>query len=143
MPELTTLSSQDMDQLAQGLGSIAKRHGIYLQTCGANGDYTRYGIHSCACMTLDILGKANSIAFKDLKHRGSRKDCYCIETRDIGAYNTCLNGCKYCYANKNPQKATENYKCHNQSSPLLLGAVKPQDTIQQGVQKSFRKNKTD
>lgn len=27
-----------------------------------------------------------------------RQDCHCIESRDIRAYDTCLNGCKYCYA---------------------------------------------
>lgn len=49
-------------------------------------------------MTLDILGKANGIEFKNLKHKGMRQGCHCIESRDIGAYDTCLNGCKYCYA---------------------------------------------
>lgn len=90
-------------------------------------------------MTLDILGKANEITFKNLKHKGMRQGCHCIESRDIGAYDTCLNGCKYCYANKDPHKAVENYNYHDPASPLLLGHVKPEDTIQQGVQKSFLK----
>ena len=139
MPELIPLSAQDMDELAQGLGSIAEKNGIYLQTCGTNGDYTRYGIQASGCMTLDILGKANDILFKNLKHKGMRQGCHCIESRDIGAYDTCLNGCKYCYANKNPHKAYENYKYHAPASPLLLGQVKPEDTIIQGVQKSFQR----
>lgn len=139
MPELIPLSEQDRDTLAEGLGAIAQKYGIHLQTCGTNGDYTRYGIHASGCMTLDILGRANGIAFKDLKHRGMREGCHCIESRDIGAYDTCLNGCKYCYANKNPQKAFENYRCHDPASPLLLGHVKPDDTVIQGVQKSFQR----
>lgn len=141
MPELVPLSEQDMDALAHGLGTIAGKYGILIQTCGTNGDYTRYGIHSSGCMTLDILGKANNTVFKDLKHKGMRQGCHCIESRDIGAYDTCMNGCKYCYANKNQRKAFENYQYHDKTSPLLLGAVKPGDTIIQGAQKSFIKEK--
>lgn len=139
MPELIPLSTDDMDELACGMGSIARKCGIHLQTCGTNGDYSRYGIHASGCMTLDILGEANGIEFKKLKHKGMRQGCHCIESRDIGAYDTCLNGCKYCYANKNPQKAFDNYKYHDPKSPLLLGHVKPEDTVIQGAQKSFLK----
>lgn len=139
MPELIPLSVQDMDALAQGLGAIAAKYGLHLQTCSTNGDYTRYGIHASGCMTLDILGRANGIVFKDRKHKGMRQGCHCIESRDIGAYDTCLNGCKYCYANKNAHKAVENFKRHDPASPLLLGHVGPEDTIIQGVQKPFRK----
>ena len=139
MPELIPLSIQDMNTLAKGLGSIAAKYGIHIQTCGTNGDYSRYGIHPSGCMTLDILGKANRIEFKNLKHKGMRQGCHCIESRDIGAYDTCLNGCKYCYANKNPQKAFENRKYHDPATPLLLGHVRPEDTIIQGAQKTFQK----
>ena len=139
MPELIPLSCQDMESLAQGLGSIAQKYGISIQTCGTNGDYTRYGIHASGCMTLDILGKANGITFRSRKHKGTRQGCHCIESRDIGAYDTCLNGCKYCYANKSPQKAFENRQYHDPASPLLLGHVKPEDIILQGAQKSFLK----
>lgn len=139
MPELIPLTEEDRDNLARGMGAIATKYGIHLQTCGTNGDYSRYGIHASGCMTLDILGAANGISFKTLKHKGMRQGCHCIESRDIGAYDTCLNGCKYCYANKSPQKARENYRYHDPSSPLLLGHVRPQDTITQGAQRSFRK----
>lgn len=139
MPELIPLGIEDMNMLAQILGGIAKENGIYIQTCGTNGDFSKYGIHKSGCMTLDILGKANGIEFKALKHKGMRQGCHCIESRDIGAYDTCMNACKYCYANKNPQKAFDNYKFHNPSSPLLLGELKETDTIIQGVQKSYLK----
>ena len=139
MPEIIPLSEKDRDTLAQGFGAIAKRYGISIQTCGTNGDYARYGIHTSGCMTLDILGKANGIIFKTLKHKGMRQGCHCIESRDIGAYDTCLNGCKYCYANTNPQKARENYRFHDSASPLLLGQLKETDTVQQGAQKSFQR----
>lgn len=139
MPELIPLTAQDIETLVEGLGSIAGKYGIYIQTCGTNGDFTRWGIHSSGCMTLDILGSANGIVFKNLKHKGTRQGCHCIESRDIGAYDTCLNGCKYCYANKNPHKAFENYKLHDPMSPLLLGNLNPDDIVTQGIQKSFQK----
>lgn len=137
MPELIPLSLEDMDMLARGLGEIAGENGILIQTCGTNGDYSRYGIHPSGCMTLEILGRANGVAFRNRKHRGMRHGCHCIESRDIGAYDSCLNGCKYCYANQTPQKARDNFRLHDPDSPLLLGHLHPDDTVIQAVQKSF------
>ena len=68
-----------------------------------------------------------------------RQGCHCIESRDIGAYDTCLNGCKYCYANRDPHRAFENFRRHDPASPLLLGHVRPEDTVTQGVQRPFRR----
>ena len=137
MPELIPFSESDMNILAEILGKTAKEFGIRIQTCGTNGDFSRFGIQKSGCTTLEILGNANSCGFRNLKHKGLRTGCHCIESRDIGAYDTCLNGCKYCYANKNPQKAHENFKFHNPESPILLGEIKPADTIIRGNQQSF------
>ncbi|MDE7181799.1 MAG: DUF1848 domain-containing protein [Clostridia bacterium] len=137
MPELILLTDADKLKLAEGLGAIAKKYGIHIQTCGTNGDYTKYGIHTSGCATLEILGKANSCEFKELKHKGLREGCHCIESRDVGAYDTCPNGCRYCYANNDMAKVKENYKNHNPNSPLLIGEVQSTDTVVQGNQKSF------
>ena len=137
MPELIPLTETDKDCLAEGLGKIAQKYGIYLQTCGTNGDWSRYGIHPSGCATLEIFGRANGCKFRDIKHRGLREGCHCIESRDIGAYDTCLNGCKYCYANKSPEKARENYRLHDPDSPLLIGYPQRDDILIQGNQKSF------
>lgn len=55
----------------------------------------------------------------------------------VTAYDICLNGRKYCYANKNPTKAFENRRHHAPDSPLLLGRMRETDVLQQGAQKSF------
>lgn len=137
MPELVPLNDVYRNELAESLGATAARFGFPIQTCGTNGDFRRFGICPSGCMTLDILGRANGVTFRKLKHKGIRAGCRCIETHDIGAYDTCLNGCKYCYANQNPRKAFENFKYHDPKSPLLLGRLKPGDTVTPGNQKSF------
>ncbi|MBQ3620881.1 MAG: DUF1848 domain-containing protein [Methanosarcinaceae archaeon] len=141
MPELIPMTDSDKEALAKGLGEIAAKHGIYIQTCGSDIDYSRYGIHSSGCITAEILGSANGIMFRRRKHNGMRKGCHCLESRDIGAYDTCPNGCRYCYANKDPQTAAENYRRHDPDSPLLLGRLKETDIIQQGVQTSWLEKK--
>ena len=98
IPELIPMTEADKERLAEGLGRIARKYAIRIQTCGTNGDYGRYGIHSSGCATLEILGTANHCTFREIKHKGLREGCHCIESRDLGAYDTCLNGCKYCYA---------------------------------------------
>lgn len=137
MPEIIPLTDGDKNRLAEILGGIAERYGMRIQTCGTDGDYTKFGIARSGCATLEILGAANGCVFKDLKHRGLRQGCHCIESRDIGAYDTCPNGCKYCYANKSPQRARDNYKQHNPDSPLLSGELQPDDEVTQGNQTSL------
>ncbi|MDF1493178.1 DUF1848 domain-containing protein [Caproiciproducens sp. CPB-2] len=136
-PELVPLREEDKDALARGLGAIAAKYGIPIQTCGPEENYAGYGIETSGCVTLDILGRANGIQFRKLKHRGFREGCHCIESRDLGALNSCPNGCKYCYANKNSQLPLENYRLHDPMSPLLIGRLKPTDRLEAGAQKSF------
>lgn len=137
MKEISPLSKADKDLLAKGLGDIARDCGLPIQTCACRDDYSAYGIGRSGCMTLEILGKANGVRFRNLKHSGMRANCGCIESHDIGEYDTCLNGCKYCYANRTPEKAHENFHMHDPASPLLLGHLKETDILRDAKEKSY------
>lgn len=136
-PELEPVSDAQKEELARGMGEIAARHGIWIQTCATRESYERYGIHRSGCSTLAMLGEANGVTFRDLKHRGIRHDCGCFEARDIGAYDTCPNGCRYCYATKSADRARANYAAHNPDSPFLLGGFEPGDEISFAEQRSY------
>ncbi len=137
MPELVLLTEDDKLEIVKNIGEISKKYNMLIQTCASCDEYQNYGILKSGCITSEILEKANNIKFKSVPHLGNRKGCRCIENRNIGDYDTCPNGCKYCYANQNPRIAEINYKKHNPNSPLILGSINPTDEIQQGSQKSF------
>ena len=129
MPEIIPFTREDKLNIAEAIGKIAKENNLYIQTCGTDENYEKYGIHLSGCTTTEILEKANNVKYKHVKPKGMRKGCHCIPSRDIGAYDTCLNGCKYCYANKRPELAKENVKLHDKNSPIIIGSIKETDRI--------------
>lgn len=44
------------------------------------------------------------------RQKGNREGCFCAESRDIGAYDTCAHGCVYCYAVSDHSRALENLR---------------------------------
>lgn len=140
MPEIIILNNNDKIEIAKSIGSIAKKYNMTIQTCATIEDFKQFGILQSGCMTSEILGNANNITFRRIRHSGNRQGCKCIDNRNIGDYDTCPNGCKYCYANKNPQIAMKNYQKHNPNDLMILGNLKPTDEIQQSNQKSFLEN---
>lgn len=65
--------------------------------------------------------------------------CACFLSNDIGAYNSCLHLCAYCYANGKKEEVLRNFKTHDDDSPLLLGHLKEDDQIHEAKQVSFLK----
>ncbi|MFG6318282.1 MAG: DUF1848 domain-containing protein [Clostridia bacterium] len=118
-------------------GEISNKYNLYTQTCGTDENNEKYGIHTSGCTTPEILEQANGVKYKTIKSKPMRKGCHCIPSRDIGAYDTCLNGCKYCYANKRPDLAKENVKFHDKNSPLLLGYIRETDKITESKSSSL------
>ena len=53
------------------------------------------------------------------KAKGNREACACHESRDIGAYDSCPQGCAYCYAVRDPAKAKERLKAHDLEAERL------------------------
>jgi hypothetical protein len=63
----------------------------------------------------------NGISNSDrLKDKGQRKNCGCVPSKDIGAYNTCLHLCTYCYANHSQTAANNNFGKFSVENESLL-----------------------
>lgn len=56
----------------------------------------------------DVAGRAIAARTK-----GNRPGCLCAESRDIGAYDTCAQGCAYCYAVGSRARAQAALKAHD------------------------------
>ncbi|MGN0822216.1 MAG: DUF1848 domain-containing protein [Candidatus Gallimonas sp.] len=137
MPELTPLSEAEKRTLAKGFGALAAERRLRVQSCGEYGDFGEYGIEKRGCITLKDVGDANGCVFRSVRHTGNRQGCLCVSCRDVGAYDSCPNGCRYCYANTDPQLTARNIALHDENSPLLIGTVGKNDRLQQGVQESW------
>jgi len=129
MPEIIPLTEEDKVKLLKGIGEISKRYNLYTQSCATNESYEKYNIHAAGCTTREILEQAHNVVYKNVKGTGIRENCHCIPSRDIGAYNSCLSECKYCYANRKPDIPKKVIKLHDEKSPLLLGHLKEDDNL--------------
>ena len=129
MPEIIPFTVNDKEKLLKGIGEISKKYNLYTQSCATNENYEKYGIHPAGCTTAEILEQAHRVVYKNVKASGIRENCHCIPSRDIGAYNSCLSECKYCYANRKPEIPKNVIKLHDEKSPLLLGHIKEDDKL--------------
>ena len=129
MPEIIPITNEDKMKLLKGIGEISERYNLYTQSCATNESYEKYGIHAAGCTTREILEQAHNVVYKNVKGTGIRENCHCIPSRDIGAYNSCLSECKYCYANRKPDMPKNVIKLHDEKSPLLLGHLKEDDNL--------------
>lgn len=117
------------DAMAKSLAEIAHSYGLELETCAEGIELEKYGIKHAHCIDGELFAKLLGCPLKVGKDKNQRKECGCVDSVDIGAYNTCRNGCRYCYANFNAKMVQNNQQRHNPLSPLLLGELQPDDKV--------------
>ncbi len=110
------------EKIAEFIGREAKIYGLEVQSCAEEIDLEKYGINHGKCVDAGLLGKISRSPLVIRKDPRQRKTCGCVISRDIGANNTCLSGCKYCYATGSIKLAQENFKRHDQALSSLLKA---------------------
>lgn len=116
--DVTEPSEEMRIDLADRLAEVAARYGITMYSCCGDdllGDRIRKA-HCVDGVLIERLFGSSDIAYKD---KGTRQQCGCTESTDIGTYNTCPHGCVYCYANANKAAARQSFEQHDPDSAFL------------------------
>lgn len=127
--KMLPLEEKEMHELAERLVEIAHRNNLVVESCAEKINLEQFGIQHGHCIDCSLFEKILNCKMNLSKDKNQRPECGCMESIDIGAYNTCKNGCKYCYANFNALSVMKNFGAHNPDSPLLFGEVAKDDKI--------------
>ncbi len=80
------------------LAEISRKHGIELEGCCGE-DFDEFGVKRMVCVDRAkmerLSGRRITVRRDDCARFAA---CRSVRTVDIGAYDTCRNGCVYCYA---------------------------------------------
>lgn len=100
-----SLNETEIFTLTERMSGIAKAYHIPIQTCVENIDLKKFGITQGSCIDKTLIESITGYSIASKKDKNQRQGCNCIESIDIGEYNTCLHNCLYCYATINNAKA--------------------------------------
>jgi hypothetical protein len=95
--------------LLLAMKDIAQENGFSLAMCSNfQNDSLLFGIQQAKCIDIDLINRLRQkhkqppiLAQSMQKDNNQRPMCQCAKSVDIGSYNTCKHGCKYCYACRN------------------------------------------
>ena len=90
-------NENEIKQIGDEFAKIAKEHNIKIKTCAEEIDFNN-GIERASCIDKELIERIIGRPVKADRDTGQRPKCRCVKSRDIGEYNTCKFGCKYCYA---------------------------------------------
>lgn len=125
-------------EFAGKLSQTAAVNGMTVGSCAEKIDLFSCGIvHNCCidkALIEDIIGYKIAVG----KDKNQRPACGCVESIDIGTYNTCKNGCKYCYANYSRDNVIKNCSRYDEDSPLLCGMITEGDKVNERRVKALK-----
>ena len=135
----------DRDRLlefARDISDIAGTHSMEVATCAEAIDLESAGIKHNCCIDAELIGRIAGGEMTVGKDKSQRLECGCAASIDIGTYNTCGNGCKYCYANFMPAAVKPNMTSHDWRSTMLCDELSEDDKVTERKMKAQLKKRT-
>lgn len=115
--------------LIQGMAALAERHRMRLVACCDPLVTEQCGVEQAHCIDAVQLSALLGRDLRGRKDPGQRPGCGCSRSVDIGAYDSCAHGCRYCYATTCAQTVARNMSNHDPDSPLLIGRLNGDERI--------------
>ncbi|MBN1970611.1 MAG: DUF1848 family protein [Candidatus Delongbacteria bacterium] len=119
LSRLGLVHPDEENKLMKSLFEIGKTYGIKLYSCCETID-PKTGIESGSCIDPELMIENGISGCNILSGQGTRKLCRCAKSYDVGLYNTCITGCKYCYASNQCSPDLNLLKKHNPKTPLIF-----------------------
>lgn len=123
------LSFDQKNVIAKEFARAAHACQLIIDTCAEDIDLSRYQIEHARCIDGELISRLLGCPVKTDKDKNQRPECGCMSSIDLGLYNTCQNGCIYCYANHNTDTRIRNYQAYDPASPLLCGQISKLDKV--------------
>lgn len=133
-----SLSEKDLLRFAKEIAFIAGKYDMKVATCAETIDLSSCGIEHNCCIDKELIEQIIGCKIQAGKDKNQRKECGCIESVEIGTYNTCKNGCQYCYANYSQERVSGTCKLYDADSPILCGRITEKDIITERKVKSLK-----
>ncbi len=140
---LLPMGTKEMLELAQRLATIAEKYNIIIESCAEKINLEQFGIAHGHCIDCGLFEKLLGCKLELDKDKNQREECGCMTSIDIGTYNTCNNGCRYCYANYSAKTVKRLSSLHDPLSPLISGVVGPDDVVKERLVKSCKQCQMD
>jgi DNA repair photolyase len=105
-------------ELLSEMSRVAGDHGIEIQSCAQSEDFSDVGVPAGSCIDGELIRRLGR-EVRQTKAKGQRDACRCIESRDIGINDTCIHGCRYCYATRNHDVASRRHAEHKPEGAAL------------------------
>lgn len=132
------LNENELLEFARKIAVIAKDNKMAVGSCAESIDLDACGIEHNCCIDKALIESIIGCKLNVGKDKNQRAECGCMESVEIGTYNTCKNGCKYCYANYSDESVRKNCSTYAPESPLLCGTLDETDQITERKVKSLK-----
>jgi len=113
---------EELDRLMPRLVELSAASGMELVSCAEELDLVQYGVKRGKCVDDELIQRIFGLEVCHKKDGAQRPACGCVQSRDIGMYNTCVFGCSYCYATSSFAAAATNRRKHDPESARLISA---------------------